>query len=299
MRVPDCICRDVSLARYSTLCIGGRADYFTETIDPALTADAQLVEACEFARDNNLDIFTLGQGSNVLFGDAGFRGLVLHIAANGWISWRDGQLWVDAGSYVSTLVNLGVSSGLTGFESFAGLPGTVGGAVYGNAGCYGAEFWDMVEEVIFFDGVYVQNKTKDPDMFRYRWSLLKDNPQWIILAARLAVRPESKDVVAQKTRKTRQVRSSNQPKTRSAGCIFKNPVLGGERVSAGALIDRVGLKGAQVGRAMISEEHGNFFVNLGGATAADFIKLIALAKGRVLGEYGVLLEEEIVEVGEF
>ena len=136
-------------------------------------------------------------------------------------------------------------------------------------------------------------------MSGYRWSLFKENPQWIIMAVQLSVQPESKGNVEKKTRVAREARASAQPKTRSAGCIFKNPVSCGTKVSAGRLIDEAGLKGVQVGRAMISHEHGNFFVNLGGANAADFIDLIALAKSRVYTQFGVLLEEEIIKVGEF
>ncbi|MBI4160587.1 MAG: UDP-N-acetylmuramate dehydrogenase [Candidatus Yanofskybacteria bacterium] len=294
---PDFIIEGEMLARHSTLGVGGPADYFAEI--PLYNADCkQIVEAYEFARDNKLDIFILGKGSNVLFSDRGFRGLVIKLVG-GDISFSKGWLWVDSGVMVSELVTMAHTTGLSGFEKFAGLPGTIGGAIYGNAGCYGAEFWDVVEEVMFFDGEYIQVLKKSVADYGYRWSFFKENPGWIIIAARLNFAIEGKDKVKSETRMWREARRNSQPRGRSVGCFFKNPTKDGSRVSAGKLLDAVSLKGKKVGNAMVSPVHANFFVNCGGATARDFLGLINIAKGRVLDEFGVLLEEEIIKVGEF
>ncbi len=309
MKLPNFVMTNVPLVRHSTLGVGGPADYFAVIAhDPVASKklfsfEAKMIEACEFARENKLDVFMLGHGSNVLFSDKGFRGLVLQIKTND-IWWGDdekkNELWADAGTSVAKLVHFGKMGGFTGFEFLAGLPGSVGGAVYGNAGCYGGEFWDIIEEVVFFDGEYIQTKKKHAGMFGYRWSTFKENPNWIILAVRLVVRLKGKKLVAIEIRRVRAGRLASQPEARSIGCIFKNPMLSsGRRVSAGKLIDRASLKGSRIGRAMISNVHGNFFVNLGGAKAKDFMELIKIAKGRVFEKFRILLEEEIIRVGEF
>lgn len=300
MQVPDFVKCDFTLARCSTLGVGGRADYFVQ-----IDSLRMLAAAYSFAGENQLDVLFLGRGSNILFSDNGFRGLVmcmnmrrLHYKV------ESDEFSADAGALVSDIVSLGEDLGFSGFEPFAGLPGTVGGAIYGNAGCYGKQFWDVVEEVKFFyggrfgNGVYethLKSIKNESLLFGYRWSIFKDNPSWIIVAAKLKFEPSDNEMVTAETKRIRKLRYNNQPTQASVGCIFKNPV----NYSAGKLIDLCGLKGLQVGQAMISREHANFFVNLGGARADDFIKLIEIAKGRIFEKFGKMLEEEIVMVGEF
>lgn len=309
MKIPDCVRQNVPLANYSTLSVGGTADYFadikrTKADNPKSEGDyiqeakeeffINLCEAHEFAREKRLDIFVLGRGSNVMFADSGFRGLVLHMGMSR-VSFQCDQLRAEAGTLVSGLVTL-YENGSSGMECFAGLPGTVGGAIYGNAGCYGGQFWDVVEEVVFFDGEYFRALKKNPSLFGYRRSIFKNNPNWIIVSARLKFEPKDAAQVIDETKRIRKLRQDNQPKFPSVGCIFKNPP--GDK-GAGKLIDEASLKGLQVGQAMISHEHANFFVNLGGAKTGDFIELIKIAKGRVFKNSGILLEEEICMVGEF
>lgn len=297
MKLPNFIRTNVSLASHSTLGVGGPANHFTEiTHNMPFDFQMRVAEACEFARDNELDIFVFGRGSNVMFADSGFRGLVLHMALL-QVHFQHDQLWADAGVSVSRLVSL-YEKGSAGLECFAGLPGTVGGAIYGNAGCYGGQFWDVVEKIMFFDGEYFQTWKTTPNMFGYRRSIFKNNPSWIIVQAQLKFEPKDGDQVSKETQRIRKLRKDCQPKERSVGCIFKNPVSE-SLLGAGLLIDLCGLKGMRVGGAMISKEHGNFFVNLGGAKASDFIELIEIAKARVFEKFGVLLEEEIIRVGEF
>lgn len=306
MIVPSFIKTNVPLASYSTLGVGGSAAYLAVIGDKtgsgrAYVIEKELLTVWEFVRDNNLEFFVLGCGSNILFSDKGFNGVVLHMHLEGMdgIEFVNNKIWVSAGTAVVDLVRFGKTYGFTGFEFLAGLPGTIGGAICGNAGCYGGEFWDVVEEVNFFDGEYVQTKRKNNSMFGYRQSIFKQNPNWIILSARLITRAFGKRTVASRTRVIMSKRTENQPMTRSAGCIFKNPTIRGGVVSAGRLIDLSGLKGSQVGGAKISSKHGNFFINSGCAKANDFVKLTEVVKGEVLKKFGVLLKEEIVRVGEF
>ncbi|MBI2670047.1 MAG: UDP-N-acetylmuramate dehydrogenase [Candidatus Yanofskybacteria bacterium] len=310
MKFPDFVRRNIPLAGYSTLGVGGPADYFADIkrieTDGSESEDYHIREAkatffvsvCEahkFAKENGLDIFVLGRGSNVMFADSGFRGLVLHMGMSR-VHFQNDKLIAEAGALVSDLVTL-YENGCGGLECFAGLPGTVGGAIYGNAGCFGGQFWDIVEKIMFFDGEYFRTLKKRPEMFGYRWSIFKDNPGWIIVEARLKFKLKDSGQVTKETKRIRNLRQSKQPKSPSVGCIFKNPAE--STLSAGLLIDLCGLKGKRIGSAMISHEHANFFVNLGGAKARDFIELIKIAKSHVLKKFGILLKEEIILVGDF
>lgn len=291
MQVPDFVKQDIPLARFSTLGVGGRADYFA-----TVNSLRQLEMAHDFARKNHMDILAIGRGSNILFSDRGFHGLVMRMNMRQLhYSYESDELWADAGALVSKIVNFGEELGFSGFESFAGLPGTVGGAIYSNAGCYGKQFWDVVEKIKYFNGNNFQQILTKPEFHFYRWSIFKDFPDWIIVSAKLKFEPSNSEVVTAETKRIRKLRYDNQPTQASVGCIFKNPA----NRSAGQLIDLCGLKGLQVGQAMISREHANFFVNLGGAKASDFIELIKIAKGHVLEKFRMLLEEEIILVGEF
>ena len=284
------------LAKYSTLGMGGPADFFAR-----IKTEGQLLEAAEFARDKRLDIFVLGHGSNILFSDKGFGGLALKICLRKMHFLND-EYWVDAGVAVCNIAELGGMIGFSGFEEFSGLPGTVGGAIFGNAGCFGAEFGQKVKAVKFFDGENISIlKTESCILppFSYRHSIFKEHPEWIMISVCLTVKPCDLSAVVRKNQEILARRRSGQPRTKSAGCIFKNPLRDGEQVSAGKLIDNAGLKGQRIDNAEISPIHANFFVNLGGAKASDFVELIKLARGKVFEKFGIVLEEEIVRVGEF
>jgi len=294
---PDFICTDKLLSRYSTLGIGGEADFFAK-----IESQARLLEALEFAKSEDLDTFIIGRGSNILFSDEGFRGLVLKIYMKRMHHFvPQDELSVEAGALVSAVVDLGMETGFTGFENFAGLPGTVGGAIYGNAGCFGSEFWERVRAAKFFDGKDFGeiNLSEQPAPHSYRSSIFKEHPNWTIISASLKIEEADSKLVAKKVGEVVYQRSKKQPQVKSVGCIFENPVRDGKRVSAGKLIDETGLKGARIGNAEISPVHANFFVNLGGATANDFIELIKLARGRVFEKFKIVLKEEIIRVGVF
>ncbi len=296
MKSPGFVYEGELLAKHSTLGAGGPADFFAR-----IRTEEQLFEAVEFARDEKLDVFILGHGSDILFSDHGFKGLALKICLRK-MHFIDNEFWVDAGAAVCNVAKLGEMVGFSGFEEFSGLPGTVGGAIFGNAGCFGAEFGQKVKAVKFFDGEYVlilktESKTFSP--FSYRHSVFKEHPGWIVFSACLAFGPDDFSNVARKNREILAQRRNSQPRVKSAGCIFKNPLRDGKRISAGKLIDSAGLKGKRIGNAEISPVHANFFVNLGGAKASDFIELIKLARGKVFEKFNIVLEEEIIKVGKF
>jgi len=299
MAKPDFICANKPLFRHSTLGIGGDADFFAliDNLD-------KLAEAVEFSRDEGLDVFVIGRGSNVLFSDRGFRGLVLKIGArkmHHFMFMPGKEFWVEAGALVSTIVDLGTKVGFSGFENFAGLPGTVGGATYGNAGCFGSEFWERVEAVKFFDGGDFQEfrPSNHSIPYSYRHSVFKSHSNWIIVSARLRIEEADPKQVAKRVKEVTEQRAKRQPGVKNIGCIFKNPLRDGKMVSAGKLIDEAGLKGFRVGDALVSHVHANFFENLGGAKASDFLELIKIVRSKVYSKFGIMLEEEIVKVGEF
>ena len=297
MAKPDFICTDKPLFRHSTLGIGGNADFFAriDNLD-------ELIKAVEFSRDEDLPVFVIGRGSNILFADNGFRGLVLKMNLKKLCHFMpEGKFWVEAGALISTLVDSGAKIGFTGFENFAGLPGTVGGAIYGNAGCFGSEFWERVEAVKFFDGEDFQEfkPLNHPAPYSYRYSIFKDYSNWIMISARLKIEEADSRQVAKRVKEVVEQRAGKQPEAKNIGCIFKNPLRDGKMVSAGKLIDETGLKGFRVGNAWISHIHANFFENLGGAKASDFLELIKIVRGKIYSKFGVVLEEEIVKVGEF
>ncbi|MDP3953926.1 MAG: UDP-N-acetylmuramate dehydrogenase [bacterium] len=301
------------LAKHTTLGVGGKARYFaTITNDIHLTTlNSWLIQHKE-----RLEFFNLGGGSNVLFSDKGFDGLIIKNKIK--IFSYSGSAWrIGAGNLMSEIVALAANNGIAGFEWAAGLPGTVGGAIYGNAGCYGGQMWDCLESVRYFElndatGRPLEVRT-EPYMFSYRQSIFKSKPQNIIISATLKISKNPRNIAAvqSKTKSIHEERQKNNPKERSIGCIFKNPtaIPKGEKElkSAGWLIEKAGLKGLCYGSSSISTVHANFFVNdfrglsnLGLVLPAnDMIELIKIAKGRVYEKFGILLEEEIIRVGEF
>ncbi|MEK7519755.1 MAG: UDP-N-acetylmuramate dehydrogenase [Patescibacteria group bacterium] len=300
--------QNVSLRNLNTYGVGGSAAYFTE----ARTGDEMRL-AVMFAREKGLRYFILGGGTNTLVSDEGFSGVVIR-AMPGAIAVEGNMLVSDAGVPMGVLVQKAKTLSLTGLEWAAGLPGTLGGAVFGNAGSCGKETKDVVAEVRVYDperGVFL-TIPRDACAFAYRSSMFKSNGS-IIVGATLALTPGNPEEIAVRMQENMRFRASHQPLSgRSEGCVFKNVELahspeGRELVSrdeccgqfrdaaflpAGFLIDRAGLKGCAVGGAQVSERHANFVVN-GGATARDIRELITHVKRTVEDTYGVALVEEI------
>ncbi len=294
MQIEGKIKENELLARYCTFQIGGPADFFLEA-----ASTKELLAGIEWAEERDLPYFVFGAGSNLLFDDEGFRGLVIRVKSEG-LKVEGERITVDAGVMSAKVVLAAAEAGLTGLEAWNGLPGTVGGAVYGNAGCFGVETKDVLESAeVFFPGE--EGEGKEPRLRRvgveffeygYRNSRLKKEADIVLNAV---FRLKKGDPAAIKTRMMEVAKSriQKQPAGSSTGSFFKNP---SPEQSAGWLIEQCGLKGKRVGGAQISEQHGNFFLSTGKTTAADILALADLAEKTVLEKFGVTLEREVVFV---
>lgn len=283
---------NVLLKDYTSLRIGGPAKYFYEAGAPA-----DFVRILKFAKKYKIKYFILGGGTNILFSDKEFDGLVVRFLGTG-IIFRGACVNAEAGANLQTVIAASIKAGLKGLEGLAGIPGTIGGAIRGNAGTVEAEIGDSVISAKIFDSRSGCVKTfKRPALnFRYRTSLLKKNKKLILLSVVLKLcKAKNPAALAAKLRENAARRSLTQPKGQSAGCIFMNPQrkINGRTMSAGELIDKAGLKGARINSAEISRVHANFFLNTGRATSRDMLALINLAKKKVYEKFKIRLKEEI------
>jgi len=275
------------LKNHCTFQTGGEADYFYELSD---LKDLQAL--LKFAKEMKIPYFILGKGSNILFDDKGFRGLVIkNISEN--ITIKNTTVEADSGVPVSKLVMETFKKGLSPLEKWMGLPGTVGGAVYGNAGCNGLETKEILKSVTLLNPKTGRTKkvsAKSLDL-KYRSSKLKKSNE-IVLKAIFQLKKSKLTSVEQKKIMVdlSHSRLEKQPLGLSSGSFFKNP---SPKNPAGMLIDKAGLKGKKVGKAQISEKHGNFLLNLGGATSAEILKLAKLAKQQVKAKFGIVLVPEV------
>jgi UDP-N-acetylmuramate dehydrogenase len=298
---PGRLRRAEPLAPLTTFRVGGPADWFLET-----RSAEETVRALAAARAHGVPVTLLGGGSNVLVADAGVRGLVIRSRSTGIRRTGEGSVEADAGATINGLVRWTVARGLAGLEAWAGTPGTVGGAIFGNAHFAGRNIGDMVERVRVVDrsGSVVDIQAAEM-AFGYDRSRLQDTGE-VLLSATFRVSEGDPARLRARARESLAYRKRTQPLDRpSAGCVFKNPERGRDEVpegipwSAGALVDRAGAKGWVVGGARISLTHGNFIVNDGTATAADIRHLIDACRKVVRDRFGVDLREEIVYLGDF
>ena len=291
----------VALAPLTTFRTGGKADWFIET-----RRRGDIVRAMRLSHQLGLPVTLLGGGSNVLVGERGIRGLVLRIWHGDITVDRPGVVRADAGVTLNGLVRWTVSRGLAGLERWAGTPGTIGGGLCGNAHFQGELLGDHVLRVCLVDR-QGHEATVDVDAmeFGYDASRLQNSGE-AVLWAEFAVHEEDAAILRARARTSLAYRKQTQPLAApSAGCIFQNPDPGRDQIpegmpwSAGALIDRAGVKGRSVGRAMVSPVHGNFIVTNGRATVSDVRQLIEECREEVRRRFGVVLRDEIVYVGEF
>jgi len=298
--------KNKSLKEYTTFKIGGPAEYFAnvETVE-------NLQEALKWAKDNKQPFRILGGGSNMLISDNGLKGLVIKLNFDK-LEFDNTKVIVGAGVLLAYLLNKALENDLTGLEFAAGVPGTVGGAIRGNAGTYGKAMNDVIKKIIYLDDkLAVKEMIKDEAKFAYRHSIFKEN-SWVILEAELEL-SKGNIVEARSLVKERLIyRQNTQPNLPSAGCIFKNILFEQvdlkkleeknididqfskfRKIPAAHLIEKAGLKGHSIGGAQVSELHGNYIVNKGGATAEEVIMLISFIKQQVRDKYGVQLQEEV------
>jgi len=283
------VSRDESLARHTTLRIGGPADAYVE---PASEADLAAVVA--FCRGRGLPWFVIGRGSNLLVRDGGFRGVVLSLAhANFSRIEIDGErLRCGAGAKLKLVAVEARRHSLGGLEFLAGIPGSVGGALRMNAGAMGGATFDAVESVrlMDFDG-RVREPAREELSVAYRSCATLETH--IALGAVFKGTPAPRAEIEQRLEAFNAKRWESQPAAPSAGCLFKNPAA----IPAGRLIDELGLKGARVGGAVVSAEHGNFIVNDGAATARDVLALMAVLQAKAKAARGIELQPEVEIIG--
>ena len=289
----------VPLAPFTTFKVGGPAESFLET-----KMSDEIVDALRIAHANGERVTLLGGGSNVLIGDAGVRGLVIRTRGGLIERIDDDRVRADAATTINGLVRWTVQRGIAGLEAWAGTPGTVGGAIFGNAHFGGRLIGDLVESVRLAapDGE-TRDLSRDEMEFGYDRSRLQKTGE-VLLSAAFHVSTGDPSALRAVARESLAYRKKTQPlDTPSAGCIFQNPnrseVPADIPASAGALVDRAGLKGTARGDARVSTTHGNFIVNEGHASAAEIRALIDLCRTRVNERFGVALQEEIVYLGDF
>lgn len=281
----------ISLARLTSLHVGGPARYLIR-----VSADEEVRAALNLARDRGLPVFVLGKGSNTLFPDNGWPGVVI-LMENRTLQVRDREITAGAGVFMRSLANFALRHNLRGVEELAGIPGTVGGAIRGNAGTWNTEIKDVLTRVEFLDARSnsreIQTVTAVECGFDYRESMFKKQPSWIILRGAFRLVPGDRDEGESLVQLDRQQRREQQPyDAPSAGSIFKNP----PGKSAGALLEQAGMKGLKIGGAEISSRHANWVLNRSRATSQDVRRLIEQARKAVFETSGIHLEPEIVIV---
>lgn len=278
------------LASYTSVRIGGPADALI-----VARSVGDLREAARVAWAHGAPLLILGGGCNVLVSDAGVRGLVVINRAKG-VTVERTRVLAESGAGVIRLARQCIERGLAGLEWAVGIPGTVGGAVVGNAGAHGGDMAGIIEEVVLMTPDGERRMDADSLRYEYRSSVIK-REGWacVILTAALALQEDSREELAARAARYTAHRKATQPPGATMGSTFKNPP--GDY--AGRLIEAAGLKGARRGGAMISPVHANFFINTGEAAAQDFKALIDLARGEVEAQFGVALELEIELVGEW
>ncbi len=285
------ILSDEPMSRHTTFKIGGVADFFAT---PSLT---QLPVVLEIAKEFNIPVTVIGNGSNLLVGDKGIRGLVVEIGrAAESIEIENNTMTVGAGTMLSKAANVAADAGLSGMEFASGIPGSVGGAVVMNAGAYGGEIKDIIisADVVTASGE-IKTLTRDELDLSYRHSCIPENG-YIVVKAVFELSPRRSEEIRTAMAELRDKRIEKQPlEYPSAGSTFKRP----EGYFAGKLIQDAGLRGYTVGGACVSEKHCGFVVNKGGATAADVLQLIEDVKSKVFKLSGVELEPEVKMIGEF
>jgi len=285
--------RNVPLCEHSNFRIGGPADYFFD----ARSRD-EVRSALGAARECGLPAYIIGGGFNLLFDDAGFRGLILHNASCGLSLDPSGpRIRAESGTPLGELVRFTAEAGLEGLEFLAGIPGSVGGAIYGNAGAFGRSTGEFIESTLLLGPGDEERRVLTGDLgFAYRHSRLKSERR-VVLEAVFGLRPGRPASIRSRIDGCLSLRAGKHPPRdwACAGSYFKNPVLpDGTRKAAGQLLEQVGAKEARIGDAAVYAGHANFLYNAGNATAHDVLALAALLKERVKETFGIDLEEEVI-----
>lgn len=286
------ILENESMAKHISFRVGGCADYYVNCTDRK-----ELSSLLSFLTEEGVPHMLIGNGSNLLFRDSGYRGVIIHLEGE----FQDCEVQGDtviagSGKLLSSVSSLAAKSGLAGMEFASGIPGSIGGAIYMNAGAYGGEMKDIVTRVWLMspDGKEETVRTGTEMEFAYRNSCLQRTGE-IVTKVELKLQPEDAEAIQARIAELTEKRVQKQPVNfPSAGSTFKRPAEG----YAAALIQESGLKGVSVGGAEVSEKHSGFIINKGGATATDVLQLMELVGKKVYEDSGIHLEPEVRIIGE-
>ncbi len=308
-RIPNLqVAEGAVLARYTRFGVGGPADVYAET-----SSTDSFIEALRRVRVSGLPYVIIGGGTNLIVSDQGFRGTVLRFTAD-QIANTANAVYADAGAELGAVVDFSIANGLAGLETLAGIPGSLGAAVYGNAGAYGHSISEVVEAVRYFDGERVSIRTRAECEFQYRESIFKRRKNWIIFSAHLTLRPADAAGLRRTADEILAVRNRKFPPTmKCAGSIFKNLILAElprsvaaqvpeqvvreGKVPAAYFLEQAGARGLARGEMHVADYHANLIYNAGAGTASQLRELIADLKARVTARFGLDLEEEVQYVG--
>lgn len=302
---------NISLASRTSFHIGGDARFYVE-----INYLEELKEALQYAKEKNIDFYILGGGTNVLVSDKGFSGIIIKIKMNK-INTNGVNMKAESGVPLIKAINVAAEAGLSGIEALAGIPGTVGGAVRGNAGAFGSEIGEHISLVTAFDLLKseIVSFGKNECEFEYRSSIFKKNKNLIILSVQLVFVQREQLEIQKKIKESIAKRvNSGLSIFKSAGSYFMNPVVEDKKlleefakdsgtpakngkIPAGWLIDHAGLRGKKIGGAMVSEQHANYIINTGNATADDVMMLMSYVKQQVRDQLGIQLQEEVNYLG--
>lgn len=292
-RLPaECIKRDEPMGLHTTFRVGGNADFFLEISSPK-----ELMDIIKYLKQTERPYFILGNGSNLLVGDKGYDGVILHLGERfSQITVENETITVQAGALLSTVAKTAAKCSLTGMEFASGIPGTIGGAVVMNAGAYDGEMKQIITMVtVMTDRGEILELDNETMEFGYRTSIIKNRP-FIVLSARLDLKKGNAEAIKEKMDDFGNRRRSKQPlEYPSAGSTFKRP----EGYFAGKLIMDAGFRGYRIGGAQVSEKHCGFIINVGNATAADISELMDEVIEKVKEKFDVTLEPEIIRIGNF
>ncbi|QQS60750.1 UDP-N-acetylmuramate dehydrogenase [Candidatus Falkowbacteria bacterium] len=313
MIIEELIQKDYPLAPLSTYKIGGPAEFFM-----AVSSQEELKGAIAWAKEHSQPITILGGGSNILIHDQGIKGLVIKLDNNTIIT-SDTTMIVGASSNVWTVAETAWEKKLSGIEWSIGIPGSMGGAIRGNAGAHGGSFDTVVSDVVAFDIQKLEFfKVKPTDChFAYRHSIFKEKSDWVVWEVTLQLSAGDPEIMKQQIQEYKNYRLQSQPKEPSAGCVFKNLLVSeieksspaviemasqegrikGGKIGVGYLIQKLGLMGYSVGGAKISEIHANFVVNNNQAQAKDVAEIMEYVRAQIKKNYNIELENEIQYLG--
>ncbi len=279
------ILKNEKISNYTTYRVGGKARAICYP-----KGEQELIELVKLLKERKIKYFTLGNGSNVLFSDDLYDGIIIKLDNFNKIIIDGNTITVGAGYPLVKLSNDAMRNSLIGLEFASGIPGTVGGAVFMNAGAYGEEMSKIVESVrVLTSDLEIKEFTNKEMKFSYRTSVLQEHLDYICIGATLKLESGNSEEIEKIMCERREQRRATQPlNLPSAGSVFRNP----EGMFAGKMIDEMGLKGYTIGRAMISDKHANFIVNMGNAKATDIKRIIDLVKQKALIKYNVKLRVE-------